>query len=329
MDAKPAWATVRIVRGDSAARQLRLLLYLDERRELEVPAAASRLGCTVRTVYRDLGVLERMGVPLYQEREGARPRWRLADGYRRRVNLSLSWSEMLALSAGGGLLSGLAGTLFHESALTALEKLRAALPPQLLARVTAAAPRVSGSIGSSRGYETKRELVSALLEAVERQATLVVTYRKLGERLDRARTIDPYNVHVQADGVYVFAWSHERNAGRIYLLDRISAVKATGRCFERKHDFNPSEFLHGAFGPWDGKVVAVRLRFAARIARVVAERKMHPSQRSQLRADGLLDVALEAPPSPQLKAWVRGFGADVKVLSPKSLLSAAATAPVT
>src|SRR5690242_3262947 len=97
-------------RGDSLARQLSLIQLLEERREVAVNEAARELGFTPRTIYRDLAVLERVGVPLYQDRAGMRARWRVVEGYRCRLALSLTFAEMLALSAGRDLLAGLAGT---------------------------------------------------------------------------------------------------------------------------------------------------------------------------------------------------------------------------
>src|SRR5438067_8741248 len=93
-----------MARGDSLARQLKLMTLLEDRQELAVTDVARELGYTTRTVYRDLAVLERIGVPIYQERKGRRARWRVVEGYRRRLSVSLSWSEMLALALGGKLL---------------------------------------------------------------------------------------------------------------------------------------------------------------------------------------------------------------------------------
>jgi hypothetical protein len=44
------------------ARQHRLMRILDERREVSVSAAANELRCDRKTVYRDLQVLEQIGV---------------------------------------------------------------------------------------------------------------------------------------------------------------------------------------------------------------------------------------------------------------------------
>src|SRR5712664_3973806 len=141
-----------MARGDSLARQLQLIQILDERRQVSVPQVARELGYTIRTVYRDLAVLERVGVPIYQERVGNAARWRVVEGYRRKLSLTLSWSEVLALTAGRRLLEGLSGSLFHESAVSALDKIRRALPDPLAARAEAAAAQLSASSGATQEY---------------------------------------------------------------------------------------------------------------------------------------------------------------------------------
>jgi HTH domain len=80
------------MRGSSLARQQRLVRLLDQGGGLSVPRTAADMGCTERTVYRDLVVLQEIGVPVYQEREGKRKRWRMVDGPRRRLSLTLSFT---------------------------------------------------------------------------------------------------------------------------------------------------------------------------------------------------------------------------------------------
>jgi hypothetical protein len=48
-------------------------------------------------------------------------------------------------------------------------------------------------------------------------------------------------------------------------------------------------------GPWAGRSEIIRLHFSAAVARLVAERKVHPSQVAQRRQDESLDVDLKAP----------------------------------
>ncbi|HZA13748.1 MAG TPA: HTH domain-containing protein, partial [Myxococcaceae bacterium] len=121
---------------------------LEDRWQLAVNEVARELGSTPRTVYRDLSVLERIGVPIYQERRGTRARCRVMAGYRsRRFSVTLSWPEMLALSAARDLVGGASGSFFHGFAVSALEKIRRAVPEELVKRADAMAAGLSASVG--------------------------------------------------------------------------------------------------------------------------------------------------------------------------------------
>src|SRR6266542_3341630 len=57
-------------RGDQLARQWRLLQFLSRPEGVAVEVASRQLGCAVRTVWRDLAVLQAAGFPIYDERDG-------------------------------------------------------------------------------------------------------------------------------------------------------------------------------------------------------------------------------------------------------------------
>lgn len=311
-----------MARGDPPVRQYRLMQLLDERREVGVNEAAAELGYSARTVYRDLEVLSRIGFPVYSDQDGRRSRWKVLEGSRQRLRLTLSWSEMLALTTGRELLRGLAGTVFHEAAVSALDKIRQALPAELAARAAAATLGVSASTGTVHDYRGRTGVVQSLVDAIDRQETVDLTYKKRGRVGPEQRRLDPYHLHVLAGAVYIIGFCHARGELRTFLVDRASAVVSTGQRFERRNDLVPTALLHGSFGPWSGAPVRVRLRFAVEVASLIAERRVHPSQTSQWRADGRLDVSLKLPESPALVAWVVSWGPRVEVVSPVSLRDA-------
>jgi predicted DNA-binding transcriptional regulator YafY len=153
---------------------LQLADTLDRRREIVVPAVARELGSSVRTVYRDLGVLERVGMPIYQERSGGQARWRVVEGSRRRLAVTLSWAEALALALSTDLIAGSEGAFLVESAFSAVQKVRAALPEPLAARIDAARPKMSAKAGASHEYGHLRESLPRLVDAIDRQERFVL-----------------------------------------------------------------------------------------------------------------------------------------------------------
>jgi proteasome accessory factor B len=189
----------------------------------------------------------------------------------------------------------------------------------LLARADATADLVLAEKRPARDYRGRAEAIRALVDAIDRRETVNLEYRKLGERKTKQRLVDPYHLHIHAGALYLIGWCHERQAPRTFLLDRASHVEPTSRKFQRRADLALSSVLQGDLGPWSGAPETIRLRFTSVAARLVAERKVHPSQVTEPRLDGSIDVTLTAPITPWLEHWLTGWAADVTVLSPAHL----------
>jgi predicted DNA-binding transcriptional regulator YafY len=313
------------MRGDAFARQLRLLALLEARPEgLEPDEAAGQLGTLRRTVYRDLRVLEDAGFPLTSARDGRRARWRILQGYRHRLQLSLTWSELLALMAAGQAVSGLAGTMFHEGAASALDKIRATLPRELAERFRAADGLVSVPEGG-RDYAPRGEIVRRLVEAVSGRRTVVARYRSrtAGKARTRAdRKLDPLHLRVAEEGIYLLARCHRSGAVKSFLVDRFDEVRLVDERFTPPEGEPPERLLHAAFRMWSGRARRVRFTLAPEIADLSMERKVHPSQVAQRRSDGSVEVELEVAIGPPLVAYLTGLGAAVSGIEPGELREA-------
>lgn len=309
-----------MARGDTAARQIRLWMLLQEASELSVEQAAERLGCTVRTVYRDLDGLQRAGLPLYQAQHGRKTRWRLVEGFNRRLSIQLTVHEAMALVATERFMAAMQGSVFEVAGRQALAKLKHALTPEIRTRLEALTRQVTTTPAPLRKLTKQRPYLEKLLTALERHEVVVVEYRKLAAEAPERYTIEPHSLNVQGSAVHVVLWARERNAARVFLLDRVEAVTTTGESFVPRAELGPGAFDQGAFGLWNAPSVRIVLRFKGSAARIVAEQQFHPTQQIHWNDDGSLTLEMVTPPSPAVKAWVRGFGVRVEVLEPARLL---------
>ena len=117
-----------MARGDQLSRQWRLIRFLDHPNGFTVDEAARELGCTVRTVWRDLAVLQKANFPLYDDKDGRRVRYRLVDGFRAKLPAPFTLSEVVALLMSRDLLAPTSGSVLAPSVHAAFAKIRALLP---------------------------------------------------------------------------------------------------------------------------------------------------------------------------------------------------------
>jgi predicted DNA-binding transcriptional regulator YafY len=309
------------MRGDAFARQLKLLAMLDVRTQgVELDEVAEELGARRRTVYRDFQVLQEAGYPLTSTLEGRRARWRMMPGYRHRLQLSLSWSELVALMAARKQLAGLSGTMLHDAAASALEKIRATLPRDLANHFRGAEPLISARPGG-RDYRSRGELVRRLVEAIDQRQTISARYRARGKRAGE-RKLDPYHLRLSEEGIYLVAHCHRSGAVKTFLVDRFDAVEPTAEHFSPPAGFDAERLLRSSFGMWSGRPRKVRFLVAPELGDLVMERRIHESQHAQRRTDGSVEVQLEVALGPPLVAYLTGLGSGVSTIEPKELRDA-------
>jgi hypothetical protein len=209
--------------GDHFARQWRLLQQLGRPAGLAVEEAAGELGCAVRTVWRDLRVLQDAGFPIFDERDGRHGVWKVEDGFRDRLPVPLSLPEVVALLVSRDLLDAGGAGPFGPAVTSAFDKIRALLTPRALELVE----RMRQSVGA-RTVGAKLQLgtgphLATIHRALAEGRTLQMRYYSLSRDAKTERRVDPYQLtFFKHDGA--FARRPEFQVLFRRLLGRLSAL---------------------------------------------------------------------------------------------------------
>src|SRR5882672_9117275 len=116
-------------RGDQLTRQWRLLQLIDRPQGITVDDAARDLAVTIRTIWRDLLVLQDAGFPLTTDRaaDGNRSVWRVTENFKRALPLKLTLGELVALLMSRDLLTPLGVSVLGPEVACAFDKIQGAL----------------------------------------------------------------------------------------------------------------------------------------------------------------------------------------------------------
>ena len=110
---------------------------------------------------------------------------------------------------------------------------------------------------------------------------------------------------------------------RTFAVDCVEKLSVTEETFRRTREL-PADLFGASMGVFSGEPEAIELEFNARLAPFVRGRVWHDSQRIDDLPGGRLRVRLNVSNDWALRSWVLGFGAGVRVVSPKSLADAIA-----
>jgi predicted DNA-binding transcriptional regulator YafY len=130
---------------------------------------------------------------------------------------------------------------------------------------------------------------------------------------------------LHAGAIHCIARDLDRAVSRVFAFDRMAELQASeAERFELPPDFVLGDWLHGDFGVATApRAVRLLVEFEPAAADAIRARRVHPSQRNQVAADGRVRASMTLPESADVleraKAWVLGFGAAVRVLEPRTL----------
>jgi predicted DNA-binding transcriptional regulator YafY len=294
------------------ARLLELLIRVQTKPRFTAAELAEEFGVSRRTMLRDLGALSAMGVPL-RATPGPGGGYSLPRGGRR-LSPSLTVDEALALIASYEALLRYPVQPFSTQSLSAVTKLRAALPREVVAELDRLRRHVF-VVGPAHDYEAPLlgELLSAALDGTH----LKVTYDSIRSGITE-RVIFPHGLYASQGYWYCACFDHKRGTNVPMRADRfLSAEKVEG--FESPQELSVRDWMNTA-----REAFSERLWVQAR----VTERGRKSFELTSLfgsivpEEDGVIEVKIPRSEIDYYASRLLSVGTDVLVESPPQLVEA-------
>ncbi|MGJ8641825.1 MAG: helix-turn-helix transcriptional regulator [Luteolibacter sp.] len=284
---------------------------------------ATELEVTPKTIQRDITFMrDRLKLPLEYDDQ--------CHGYRYTEDVStfpvfeINSEELAGLFLARQALDSIRGTQLEQTMRDVFAKLTRSME----GKVKFAWADLDQSLSRKPAGATKTDLkmFGKLAEAVLKKRVVEFNYRKLGSDQTEKRKIQPYHLGEVDQCWYLIGYDPEREGLRTFAFPRIRAVKVGKGTFDVPENFNGSAYLGTSFGIWvdperpDFKQ-EVRIELSGYAARLVQERRWHPSQQiTPLNATGSrVEVRFEVGRLEEVVRWTLSWGGQAKVREPKEL----------
>lgn len=284
-----------------------LLLEADEAIGLSTTEIATQLGVTPQTVRNMIKRLSANGTPIY-EVEGTQRYTVDKRAYLRPMRLSLAQGWMLYLP-----LRRMVRAQLHRYSVVwgLLHRLAAALSPEL-----------ADALLDSQ-VEQAPTPFDKLVEAWHKMCWVQIQYQPLDRTYSTTYRVAPYwfEPAVWSDSVYLIAGVEQRDgiAPLTLKIERILSAKLLPDLpYERPDPDHLLRRIETTWGIWgsDEAMADVTLRFHHRVKARLDETRWHPTQQMSLAEDGSVLWTARIAEAREMLPWIRGWGADVEVLSP-------------
>lgn len=304
---------------DKIKRILTLVERLQSGRLYNARELADFCEVSHRTMFRDLKVLQKSGVPvLYDDQR--RGYFMPAASFLPPTDLTLQEAlAMIVLTQELGDRER--GIPFQEAARKASLKFLSNITGQLksyLGDATAAVHVRTEPRHALKGARTHYEL---LQQALAEKKKVRLRYNSLFDGCEIGLLLSPYAMLFSRRSWYVVGRSSIHRAIRTFHLGRILESTLTDDVFKLPPRFSLSKHLGLA---WHlirepAKKARVVVRFQPLVAPNVAEVTWHPTQQVEHREDGSIDFSVTVEGLREIAWWILGYGDQAEVLEPREL----------
>ena len=180
--------------------------------------------------------------------------------------------------------------------------------------------RLSGRV-SVEDIPSGHKHLTSIMEAMTEGYEIRIEYQKYTRSQADTYTLRPYAVKEFAKRWYIVAYCREREALRVYGLDRIQSLEITDKTFDMEHGFDVDELFATSFGIYlpEGPGQTITFKTSATEAKYLRDLPIHSSQ-EEIAADGdSVTFSIFVCPNQNLIMEFCKYGSRIEVLSPASV----------
>ncbi|MFT3982873.1 MAG: YafY family protein [Lachnospiraceae bacterium] len=281
-------------------RLIGILSVLLQQEQITAPELAEKFEVSRRTINRDIEALCKAGIPI-RTVQGAGGGIGIMDDYKIDRTL-LTSKDMQVILAGLRSLDSVCGSRYYS---------------QLMERLQSGSSEfVSGRdsilIDLSSWY---KDSLSPKIEVIQTaiEDRHLISFWYYSPNSESERKVEPYYLVFKWSSWYVWGFCLEKEAFRLFKLNRMDQLRAIGEIFD-KRDVPPPELSTDQVFPQNMQVKAL---FSQDVKwRLVEEFGPHCFEE---QADGKLLFAVDFTDKENLISWLMTFGSQAEILEPVSV----------
>ena len=279
---------------------------------------ASACGVDRRTIYRDLTLLNEIGIPIHQK-DG---RFYI-DRQNYTATIRLNFDETVALFLAARLAARRNET-HNPHAVSALTKLSMGLPTPLAAHIELVTEVAAQNSANFRYINVLETIARAWGE--RRKVKLWCTGREGGK--PRVREFCTYLIEPTPSGaIYAIGFDSLTQQIRAFKLQRIRRAQLLTTSYQTPTQFDARRYL---LDGWPGLNRSGEMRqtvvliFSSETAGLLKERVWQGAQKIEIMDDHRVRLTLHVADWRELLPWIRSWGASVEAVEPTALREALA-----
>lgn len=292
-----------------------ILLMLQSRKKMTAQQLAKQFNTSVRTIYRDIRVLEESGVPVGAE---AGLGYYLLDGYSL-PPVMFNKEEAAALLTGEKLLNKFGDVSLNRDFTSAMNKIRAVLRSNEKNYLETLEKNIEVFRYNNKKPDANfpDRFLSDIQQALVQQQVLEIEYYSNYKEEFTKRTIEPIGLCYMSGGWHLFAWCRLRGNVRDFRADRIKTLKLKDETYKKDKLPDLKECMEKWFSM--GELHRFVLQLDHDLVKYAGDMKYYLGMVEEHRKEKYTEMVFLNPSEEQFARWLLIWGNKVKIIEPLSL----------
>jgi predicted DNA-binding transcriptional regulator YafY len=292
-----------------------VLQLIQGRGRWNVPAIAQELGCSERSIYRDLKVMEYAGIPYCYEQ--STESYRLRNDYAF-PSLNLTDDELLGQATATAVTNAV-GLDVTKGAKPTTDKVAANASERTHTLLQEAMLFTEILDLKLADHSQHRDFIRTVQYALIEKKQLTGQYESPYEGKAVKVTLHPYRLCLIKSAWYLIGKTRGDEEPRTYRLVRFQSLRMTDEKAVIPRLFDLRDYLGNAWGVYRGaESYDIELQFTKEAASVT-ETVWHHTQKSRRNSDGTVTMTFRIDGLEEIVRWIVGWAGRVKVIGPEAL----------
>ncbi len=286
-----------------------ILTQIQTKKVIKAKEIADRFNISIRTVYRDIRVLENAGIPI-----GSEPGvgYYLVPGYSL-PPVRFTDEEANALLLGEKLIEGMSDKSISKEFKSAMYKIKAILD-------SSSKMNLEFLDSSIKVYNPRKKQISHIVKiqkAIPDQKKLQIDYYSFYSEENTTRLINPIGLYYYSNSWHLIAFCNLRNDYRDFKVERIQKIIKINDPFLISKYNSLEEYIKKVRNKFE--LILVKVKFKNEITKFIDEQKYYYGFIEKTKNTNETEMIFMVSSLDFMARWLISFGKDVKIILPKTL----------
>jgi predicted DNA-binding transcriptional regulator YafY len=272
---------------------------------------------SLRTIQRDLLVLQEMEPGLESERKGREIYYYLSRDYRSHaMPFNVSASQLLSFYVLKAHLKTFEGTMIEEELISLKSLLERIAPADVFSLESLFWDKNIGNYN----YFHLDAILRRVIDAISKKKWVEVSYNTSNKGIINTFVCSLVKLFAYAGSIYTIAYVPHHDSHIALALQMIEEIKEAKGEFGKIPDFDFNSWSVNRFGVFFGRPENVLIRIQSDYAHYFVNRFWHQSQQFSYDNNGDLLLKLRVPLAKDFISWILSWGEVMTVIKPVELI---------